>query len=177
MSFFYTRAHTELLKGTIAFDGSDDIEAALLMSSTSAAGDDAAGRDAANVAAIFLDEFDGANYARKNLTELVLESTARNRATFDAGDLTWTQFGFSNNGSRQVNGMLLLQNNGGGDATSIPLVWIDSPAVFPFRANGTDFTVRFSADGVLFTADAIDDRTIAPTSVILEFDVPSVAIV
>lgn len=154
MSFIYTRAQTEILKGTIALDGSDDIEAALLMTSTSAAVDDATGRDAPNLAAISLDQFDGSNYDRKNLSEVVLESTFLNAAIFDASNLTWTQLGLTNAGSRQVKGLLLFQNNGGGDGTSIPLVWIDSAAVFPFTANGSDFTVIFSTNGIIVTASA-----------------------
>lgn len=140
-SFVYTPAKTGLLNGDLDF-ASDDIRVILVMTNSTADTD----QDVEFVDDIgTLDEFDGANYARKALTgEAVNEDAANNRAEFDANDVQWAALGA---GTRQALGMILFKfvTN---DADSPVIAWIDTGG-FPFSGNGGNVDVAWNAEGIL----------------------------
>lgn len=148
--FIYNIAKFKLTLGNVNFN-TDTFDVALCMTSTTAGDNTALGRDAPNVAAISLDEFDGANYARKTLTNILQMDLTNDRILWGSSDLAWTNLGAGNPGSRQIAGALILQNNGGGESGNIPMVWFDSAAVFPFWANGSGVTIQFGGNGIFFT--------------------------
>ena len=122
----------------------DDIRAALLSGNTTAAVDDGTGRDAEFVSGITLDEFDGAGYSRQALTESVAIVTASNRVELRASNTTFASISA---GTRTIVAALifLFDTN---DAASTPLLYIDSPAAFPYTADGNDLIVVWDATGV-----------------------------
>ena len=141
-SLVYNNAMLDSVTGDLDLaEGQDDIRVALLMTNTTGDTDE----ESANVAAIgTLDEMDGANYARKTLaSQAVAIDTSNDRVEFDFEDLTWSSLG---NGTRDVQGMLVLQHNTN-DSDSIPIVFVE------FSSNqspgGSDFTVTMDAEGVL----------------------------
>lgn len=143
MSFAFTRAKRNLMKGDIDFDV-DVFKIILLMTNNSLG--TSGQEDAATVSAITtLDEHDGANAARKTVTsQAVAENTGSNRAEFTFDPVTWTALG---NGTRQIAGYLLIKfvTN---DADSIPIAYIDSGG-FPVSPGGLNFTITPNANGVL----------------------------
>jgi len=144
MSFAYTPAKYGIARGTLVWHTSD-IRVLLVMSNTTADTD----QDAATISAFgTLDEFDGANYARKAVTgEATTEDDANNRAEMDADDITWSALGA---GARQAVGMVVYKfvTN---DADSIPIAFIDSGG-FPFTGNGSDVAVTWNVEGIVQAA-------------------------
>lgn len=91
-----------------------------------------------------LDEYDGANYARKAIgSQVVTEDDGTNKGIFDGSDVTFTALGV---GSRQCQGMLLYAHIGA-DSANIPIAYIDTGG-FPFDGNGGDVTVQWNVDGI-----------------------------
>lgn len=92
-----------------------------------------------------LDEMDGANYARKSLSNIVVTRDDDNdRTYFDADDVTWSALG---NGTRGIVGavLILLVND---DTDSIPVRWFDLSSTGT-NPGGINFTVQFNSAGVL----------------------------
>lgn len=135
MGFTYNEAKRAIASGEIDF-ASDDIRALLVMSNTTADTDD----DVNTISGITtLDEFGGANYARKALTgEAVSEDAGNNKATFDADNPVWTALG---NGARQIAGVVIYKHVTN-DADSVPLFYMDGGS-FPFDPGGADVTLQF----------------------------------
>lgn len=148
--FIYNAAKLTLLSGQIAL-ATDTFKAVLCMTSTTAGDNAGNGRDAIRVNGINLDEFDGTNYARKTLTTFLLLDNNNDRVQWDANDFSWVELGKDGGGSRQIAGMLIYVDGGGDDSTHVPMVWFDSPFVFPFQANGSDVTIQFGGLGIFFT--------------------------
>src|SRR5687768_7611369 len=140
-SFVYTKAKGNLLSGDIDLNA-HDIRVALVMTNTTA--DTEADTTFMNLFTT-LDEFDGANYARKTLAnEAVNIDNANDRGEFDADDITWTALGA---GTRAAQAMIVFKfvTN---DADSVPIAFIDSGG-FPITANGGDLTISWNAEGIL----------------------------
>lgn len=140
-SFVYTPAKASLLSADLDLN-SHDMRVALLMSNTTAD----TTQDATNLDDFTLDEYDGANYARKTLSgEVVNTDTTNDRGEFDATDISWTALGA---GTRQAAGMLLYRHVDGTAANDVAVAWIDSGG-FPFSGNGGDVNVTWNAEGIL----------------------------
>lgn len=158
-SFWYPNALAQALKAGLDMDGAGaDVRALLLSTNTTADTE----RDSAFVADIgTLDEYDGANYARKSLAGEVVTSdpsgaSGKGRAYFDATDLTEAQSNYWANlgaGTRSIAGILLIKfvTN---DADSVPLLWIDNAPQLPFNGNGGKVEVTWDALGVAEIANA-----------------------
>lgn len=144
-NFVYTPAKSKLLSADLDLN-SHDIRVAIVMTNTTADTE----QDAATLSAFTtLDEYDGANYARKALAnEIVNTDTTNDRGEFDADDFTWTALGA---GTRQAAALLLYRYVDGTAAADQPIAYIDttSPSVFPFSGNGGDVAVAWNAEGIL----------------------------
>lgn len=140
-NFAYTPAKAKIAKGEIDFVN-DDIRVLLVMTNTTADTE----QDKEFIGDLTtLDEFDGANYARKALgSQAVNQDDPNNRAEFDAADVTWTALGA---GTRQAQGAVLYKfvTN---DADSPLIGWIDTGG-FPFTGNGADVVAIWNAEGIL----------------------------
>lgn len=143
MSFVFTNAKRALLAGELDFDA-QSIRVALLMTNHSLL--TAGQEDVATISAITtLDEFNGANYARKVLASPVVAAVnASDWATFDATDVLFTALGA---GTRSAAGILLFRFVTT-DADSVPIAWIDTGG-FPIAGNGGDLTIVWDALGIL----------------------------
>ncbi len=142
MSFVFTEAKRALAAGELDLN-LDDMRFALLMTNTTitAAGEE----DETLLTGLVLDEMDGAGYVRKALAnETVTAVAASNAGMFDADDVTWTALGA---GTRAIKGVLLYKHVGA-DSANVPVAWYDD-APFPLAANGSDFTVRVNANGLM----------------------------
>lgn len=143
MSFAYTLFLQDVGRGEIDFqEAGDDIRIILVMTNTTADTD----ADAEFVASITtLDEYDGANYARKALANQAMAADlANNRGEFDADNIQFASLGA---GTRQAAGMLMMKfiTN---DAASPNIAFIDSGG-FPFSGNGGNVDVTWNAEGIL----------------------------
>jgi len=138
-NFWYTHGKAGTLGG-INF-ATDDIRVLMVMTNTTCdTEEDKAFIDQFTT----LDEFDGANNARKALTtEAVSADEGNDRGEFDADDVTWTALGA---GTRQAAGLLLYKFVSD-DSDSIPIAWIDDD--FPITPGGGDVTITWNADGIL----------------------------
>jgi len=144
-NFVYTPAKARLLSGDLDLNA-HDIRVALVMTNTTADTEEDAGTLSAFST---LDEYDGANYARKALdNEAVNTDTTNDRGEFDADDITWTALGA---GTRQAAALLLYRHVDGTAAADQPIAYIDttSPSVMPFSGNGGDVSVAWNAEGIL----------------------------
>ena len=141
-SYWYDHAAYLVLNGALNFaSGGNDIRVALVMTNTTA---DTEKDKALMNAFTTLDEYDGANYVRKSLTESLGEDNTNHRGEFDATDITWTALGA---GTRNCQGAIIYKHVTN-DTDSIPLAWLDSGG-FPFTGNGGDVTITWNAEGVL----------------------------
>lgn len=142
-NFVFTEALEEHAKGSINL-ATDDIRVMLVMSNTTADVEGSGGVDATTLSAITLDEYDGANYARKALAnESVTKDATNNKGVFDADDVTWSALGV---GTRQAQAALIFKNVTN-DADSIPLYYVDTGG-FPFAGNGSDVTLQWASTGI-----------------------------
>lgn len=125
-------------------EAADDIRIILVMTNTTADTE----QDAQFVGSFTtLDEYDGANYARKALANQVVNTDlVNNRGEFDADNITWTALGV---GTRQAQGMIVYKHVGA-DGVNPVIGWIDTGG-FPFSGNGGDVTVAWNAEGILQT--------------------------
>lgn len=90
--------------------------------------------------------FNGAS--RKTLaSKTVTENTTTNRAIFDAADPSaWTALGGATNNTLRYCAIIKEITN---DAASLVIAVLDFGS--DYTTNGGDFTVQFSADGILYT--------------------------
>lgn len=141
MSFVYTPAKYKIARGEIALQ-SADTRVLLVMTNTTADTD----QDAATISGIgTLDEYNGANYARKAFSgEVVNEDDPNNWAEFTADPVTWSTLGV---GTRQCQAAViyLFVTN---DADSVPIAYIDTGG-FPFDGNGGNAVLTPNAEGFL----------------------------
>lgn len=139
-SFVFTPAKTRLFNGSVNLA---DVRVALVMTNTTADTE----QDAENVADLTtLDEMDGANYTRASAaTETVTEDAANNRAEFTFDPVVFTALG---NGTRQLEGILLIEFVDGTAANDLLLAFID-PTGWPINPGGADLTITPNAEGVL----------------------------
>lgn len=142
-SFVYDHAKFLLLEGLLDFqEASDDIRIALVMTNTTV---DTEKAKATISAFTTLDEYDGANYARKACAnQAVTEVGGSNLGKFSFDAITWTALGI---GTRQCQGLLLYKHVTN-DADSIPIAFIDTGG-FPFDGNGGNVTLTPNAAGFL----------------------------
>lgn len=138
----YNEAKRAIFAGEIDLNA-DDIRVLLVMTNTTI---DSENDSIVNVDDFTtLDEFDGANYARKALAnEAVNKDTTNDRAEFDADDVTWTALGA---GTRDCDGALVYKHVND-DTDSIPIVYLD----FSATPDGNDFTIQWNAEGILQAA-------------------------
>lgn len=88
-----------------------------------------------------IDVCDGSGYVDKTLANATITRDDVNfRVLFDGDNPTWATLGA---GTRASQGILVYDDLGGGDATSVPLAWIDFPTTETH--DGTDFPVQFNA--------------------------------
>ena len=139
-NFAYTTAKKGLMNGSIDLD-TDDIRVLIVMTNTTLdTEEDKTFIDQFTT----LDEFDGANYARKELAnEAVTNDDANDRGEFDADDVTWTALGA---GTRSAAGLVIYKHVND-DSDSIPICWIDDDC--PFIPNGGDIVAQWNAEGIL----------------------------
>lgn len=143
MSFVYTPYKQRTgTPGTNLAEGGIDVRVLLVMTNSTADTD----QDAQFISGIgTLDEYDGANYARKNVAnQTVTQDNANNRSEFSFDAFTWTALGA---GTRQALGAVIygFVTN---DADSFLIAYIDTGG-FPFAGNGGDVTYTPSVEGVL----------------------------
>jgi len=103
-------------------------------------------RDANTISAIVtLDEYDAAGYARVAVGgRTFAENDASDRWEFDSTTFTFAALAA---GTRQCVGMIIYQHVTN-DADSIPLLYYDPAASFPFTGNGADRVITPHADGL-----------------------------
>lgn len=146
-NFAYTPFKADLLKGLFDFDAPNDIRMLLVSTNTTADTD----VDAHFIADIgTLDEFDGANYARKALaSEAVVQDDPNNRGEFISDAVVWSALGA---GTRQIQAAVLYKHVTN-DADSVLIAYIDTitGVTFPFNGNGGAFTLTPNAEGWLQT--------------------------
>jgi hypothetical protein len=139
----FTEALVSLWGGADAIDlQGDDIRCMLVMTNTTADTE----VDAKNPADLTtLDEFDGSGYARQALgSEAVNLDLANDRAEFDAADVA---FGALGNGTRQIQGYLLIKHVDGSDANDLLLMYKDFAS--PINPGGSTFTIQWNAEGIM----------------------------
>lgn len=90
-----------------------------------------------------LDEFDGANYVRKELSGgVVTVNDANDRGELDFADVTWTALGA---GTRSIAGILVFEapsGTGTGDEASPVGWWLEFPS--PKTPDGSDFVLSIN---------------------------------
>ena len=143
MSFVYTPfKRRQADPGTDLSEGSIDVRVLLVMTNSTADTD----QDTEFIGGIgTLDEYDGANYVRKNVAnQTVTQDNANNRSEFSFDAFTWTALGA---GTRQALGAVIFGfvTN---DADSFLIAYIDSGG-FPFAGNGGDAVYTPDAQGVI----------------------------
>lgn len=137
---FFTTIKNEILNGNIDF-ANDDIRVMIVSTDTTVdTEEDTTFIDQFTT----LDEFDGANYVRKTLANLVVtKDDANDRAEFSADNVVWSSLG---SGTRSAAGLLIYKFVSD-DTDSIPIMFIDDSA--PFTPNGGDVTAQWPAEGII----------------------------
>jgi hypothetical protein len=143
-SVHFPVAITKMATGDLDLtDAGTDIECLLCMTANTCEAD--FGAD--NLGAISdMDEFDGANYVRKDLDNITATDDGTTFTFDNTADVTWTTL---EAGTRSIDGVLVFQNVGGVDANSIPIAYLE---VTDTAANGGDITIAFNASGILTIA-------------------------
>lgn len=138
----FTPALALLVAGSL-----NDLRMALLSTNTTADTE----VDAENPADVTtLDEFDGAGYARQALTgEAVNVDLANDRAEIDANDPTFPAMA---NGTRQIQGWMILQNVDGTNANDLNKFYQDFSSTI--NPGGSSLQVQFNAEGIVQVANA-----------------------
>lgn len=141
----FTYLACKKLAGNGGLDWANDTIKVLICMTNTDADEESQKDDADFLTDLTLDEYDGANYARKTLASLAwTKDGANDRYEGDAADVTWSSLGV---GTRQAQAMIVYLH-GTGDSDSIPLRYIDTGG-FPFDGNGGDVTVTWNAQGIL----------------------------
>lgn len=150
MSFWYQNALVQMARGLLDWDA-HDIRAMLVMTNTTADTEKDRLFISGGSGFTTLDEYDGANYARKAFaSEIVNLDNANLRAELDADDLTnalgnaWELLGV---GVRNAQGIVLLRHVTN-DADSVPIAFVDTGG-FPFAGNGGRVEVQWNAEAIL----------------------------
>lgn len=106
--------------------------------------------DTALAAGITSYEDTSTNYARQTLSSVTVALTSGALPVkFDAADITITSLGAD--GANPIEGWLIYVD-GASDSLRYPLVWI--PYTSAQSPNGNDFTIQFSASGILTLSQA-----------------------
>lgn len=139
----YNEFKYRLLKGDINLS-SGTIKAALLSTNTTADTENSSKAYVGDIGT--LDEFDGANYARKTLSNKTFsKSDGSSLGKFTADNLTWTALGA---GTRGVQGVLLL-NYVTNDAASHLISWHEYSSTKTM--DGSDFTSTWDGTNGIIT--------------------------
>jgi hypothetical protein len=139
--FAYTYGLAAIMEGSVDWED-DTIKVALIMTNTTA--------DTENDKTFMdqfttLDEFDGAGYSRQTIAITQSEDTTNDRAEANAdANTTFSSIGA---GTRNVQAMVVYKHVTN-DSDSIPLLFIDSPAAFPYTADGNDLVIVWDTDGI-----------------------------
>ncbi len=141
-----------MIDGTINLDTDADLKVTLLMTDQTV--DQPAGKDAAAVSDLTLDECDSATFTfahggdgRKALTmsTAVDNPTDLAKATVDApGTTTWASIAAS---TRQVEGALILKEGTSDDTDAYPIAWVAFPS--NVTLNGGDLTINWNSEGAI----------------------------
>ena len=96
-----------------------------------------------------IDECDGSGYADLTLaSKTVTRDDTNNRVEFDAANITYPTLGV---GARDSVGLLIYEDKGGGDATSVPLAYVEFPTAETH--DGSDFPIQWNATlGVFYNS-------------------------
>ncbi len=146
-SFWYHRAGRDTAKGDVDLDTAP-VTAVLVGTDTTISAGGANGADAATVSLFTgLNEYTGANYARKNMISsdgTITQDDANNRTEWDSADVVYTALG-SDPGS--CGGILLyLGSSTGADSDNVPLAYLD---ITPFDGNSGNVSIQWHAQGIL----------------------------
>jgi len=146
MSHDFYKTKTKLGKKLIDLS-SDTLKLILVMANSTCPTD----RDAEFVADfVDLDEYDGANYARKTLsTQDFVDDATNKRSKLTADDITYSLLGA---GTRNCIGALLIAFVSD-DSDSMPLFYFDQPTGslgFPFNGNGGNVPINPASTGWLY---------------------------
>lgn len=119
-----------------------DVRVALVMTSTTC---DTENDGIVNVADYTtLDEFDGANYVRKTVTgESIEKDETNDRGEYHLTIPTWTALGA---GTRQIAGILLIENVDGTDANDLAGPYFEYST--PKTGDGSDFIATVDSEGL-----------------------------
>ncbi len=139
----------DVMDGTVDLD-TNTLKALLVMTNTTADTE----IDIDTVSALTtLDEMDGAGYTgghggadRLTLANVsVTVDDTDDEGVFDnTVDLTWTSI---SNGTRSVQGCLIIKEGAADDTTAIPIVYLDFAA--PITPGGGNIVEQFAAEGIL----------------------------
>lgn len=142
-SFVYSDFKRAILAGEINMgSGGNDIREMLVMTNTTADTQE----DSKFISDFTtLDEYDGANYARKAYAnEAVAVDNPNNRGEFDADDVTYTSLGA---GTRQAQARVIYKHVGA-DSANLVIAFVDTGG-FPFTGNGGNVVVTMNVEGLL----------------------------
>jgi hypothetical protein len=97
-----------------------------------------------------IDLCDGASYGgdKTLASKTITRDDVNNRIEFDADNITWTALGA---GTRTSVGILIYQDLGGGDATSVPIAYVEFPTAETH--DGSDFPIQWNATYGVFYHD------------------------
>ncbi len=146
-SFWYHRAGRDAAKGDVDLDTAP-VTVVLVGTNNTISVGGANGADAATVSLLTgLQEYTGANYARKNLLSTghaIAQDDANNRTEWDSTDVVYTNLGSD---SRQCGGILLyLGSSSDNDTDNVPLAYLDITA---FNGNTGNVSVSWGGQGIL----------------------------
>jgi len=145
----FTEALVSLLGGANAIDwdsAGTNLKVALVMTNTTA--DTVV--DAKNPADVTMDEFDGSGYARQTLASPTNNlDLANDRAELDGNDIA---FGALGNGTRAIQGYVILFNVDGTDANDLLVMYKDFASTI--NPGGSSFSIAWNAEGIIQLANA-----------------------
>ena len=139
--FVYNIAKFQLLNADIDFNAPDDIRVLLLEAATDENPDDV------DVQAVLAraGTTELATYTRGALaSEATSQDDANDRAEFDAADIVFSAVVAQNAIVADLVFKFITD-----DASSIPIMFVDSATGLPLTPNGSDITITWNAEGVL----------------------------
>lgn len=138
-SIVYNRGAKILVDGTVDWDGSPDVRAALVTSTYTPDKDH-------NTVSQLTNELSGGNYVRKvTASRVITENDASDRVELDLADITWTALQAAAGTPKYL---ILYLHDAGGDAASQLIAALDLGASPP-TPNGGDYTVSFASNGAI----------------------------
>ena len=142
-TFVYNRATRDIMKGDVDMD--TKATTVVLVGTNSGISTDTG---AATVSAFAnLQEYTGANYARKNLLSsayTVTEDGANNRTEWDASNVTYTALGSDADSCGGI--LIYLGSSTDNDTDNVPLAFLD---ITTFNGNTGDVTISWNAQGIV----------------------------